>query len=845
MRPVRVRRPFIDGNSLFVLWDGMHSNASRPGLFRVVLKVASMDEKTLATLEYPKILERLAGYAAFSASADLARSIRPTADFDEVMKAQARTTEARRLLDVNSNVGVGGAHDVRPLVDRAARRAVLEPSELLAIKDTLISARELSRVFERGAETYPVLTEIGKFLPPPPGIVDVISKTISDRGEVLDTASPKLGSIRGEIKVAHERLLAKLQKMVSDSDITPMLQEALITQRSGRYVIPLRAEFKGRVRSIIHDQSSSGATLFVEPLVIVDLNNQWHELQLAERDEVRRILAELSDQVGAVAESINLLVDSLAKIDLALMCAKYAEDIHASEPILESLKGKGRPNHPGSVIRLDRARHPLLDSQSVVPIDVILDDQTFSVVITGPNTGGKTVTLKTVGLLVLMAQSGLHIPARSGSALSIFHEVFADIGDEQSIEQSLSTFSGHIRNIVRILRRADEKTLVLFDELGAGTDPQEGAALARSILTHLVSKRIPCMVATHYPELKVYAHGTAGVINASMEFDVESLRPTYHLTIGLPGRSNALAIARRLGLPPEIIDGAKAELNPDDLRAEDLLNEIHRQRDLTRRARQQAENSLKHVEKQKTDLASRLEKIEDERHEILEKARQKTEVEIADLQDELEDLRRQMSRARQPLEALKPLQEQVNGLSTRAEKAVARQVIQESAPRPLRLGDKVRVRTIKMDGVITAMSDTDFEVQLGNLRVRARTHDIHRIGDPEPVAAEDAAKTVLVRQGPATKKEKTAASATFYPSPGMELDLRGQRVEDALEALDRYLESAFLAGLPFVRIIHGKGTGRLRQVIREALGQSSHVKSWEAGGDKEGGEGVTVAKMAV
>lgn len=805
-----------------------------------------MDEKTIGTLEYHKILERLAGYASFSASADLARALRPVTDFDEVKRRQARTSEARRLLDTNADARIGGAHDVRPLVDRAARGGVLEPSELLAVKDTLICARELARIFERSGETlYPALTEIAVNVAPPPGIVDAISRTISDRGEVLDSASPKLASLRSEIKVAHDRLLSRLQKMINDSNVAPMLQEALITQRNGRYVIPLRSEFKGRVRSIVHDQSSSGATLFVEPLVIVDLNNQWHELQLAERDEVRRILAELSDQVGAEAVRITQLVEALAAIDLAMMCAKYAEDLRATEPVLESMKGKGRPDHPGSVIRLEQARHPLLDQNTVVPIDVVLDNKTFAVVITGPNTGGKTVTLKTVGLLVLMAQSGLHIPARSGSALSVFRNVFADIGDEQSIEQSLSTFSGHIRNIVRILRRANEQTLVLFDELGAGTDPQEGAALARAILMHLVERRIPCLVATHYPELKVYAHGTAGVTNASMEFDLQTLRPTYHLTIGLPGRSNALAIARRLGLPQEIIEAARSEINPDELRAEDLLNEIHHQRELTRRARNQAEQAQRQAEKLKAELAARLEKIEDERRAILENARQKSEEALADLEAEMEELRRQLARARQPLEALKPLQEQVAEMSASIQRPVERQAVQESTSRPLRLGDKVRVRSIKMDGVITAMSDNDFEVQVGNLRVRARLNDLHRAGEPETPAPAAAEKQPAPRSPATSSSARTVPSTPFYPSPGMELDLRGQRVEDALDALDRYLESAYLAGLPFVRIIHGKGTGRLRQVIREALTQSPHVKSWESGGDKEGGEGVTIGKLAV
>jgi DNA mismatch repair protein MutS2 len=803
-----------------------------------------MDEKTIINLEYPKILERLAGYAAFSASADLARELRPATEYDEVIERQALTSEARRLLDVNVNASVGSATDVRPLVERAARRGVLEPSELLAVKDTLISARELARVFERGAEAYPHLAEAGKFLPPPAGIIELISRSISERGEVLDTASPKLGSIRSAVKIAHDRLMAKLQKMVTDSNIAPMLQEALITQRSGRYVIPLRAEFKGKVRSIVHDQSASGATLFVEPLVIVELNNEWQEMQLAERDEIRRILAEISDAVGSVAERIQFIVEALARIDFALMCAKYAEDLRAAEPVLESLKGKGRPNHPGSVIRLDQARHPLLDSQTVVPIDVSLDDQTFAVVITGPNTGGKTVTLKTVGLLALMAQSGLHIPARSGSTLSVFQNIFADIGDEQSIEQSLSTFSGHIRNIVRILRQADERSLVLFDELGAGTDPQEGAALARAILAHLVERRIPCLVATHYPELKVYAHGTPGVTNASMEFDLATLQPTYHLTVGLPGRSNALAIARRLGLPAEIIESARADINPDELRAEDLLNEIHRQRDLARKARQQAENALRQAEKQKMELAARLERIEDERHAILEKERQKSDVEAANRQDEIEELRRQLARARQPLEALKPLQEQAAEVSAKAQRGIERQVVVDATPGPFRLGDKVRVRSIKMNGVITALSESDFEVQVGNLRVRTRQNDIQRAGEPDIVIVEESPKAVLSRAVSPEKAGKSAAASTYYPSPGMELDLRGQRVEDALDSLDRYLESAYLAGLPFVRIIHGKGTGRLRQVIRDSLSQSPHVKNWEPGADNEGGEGVTVVRLA-
>lgn len=803
-----------------------------------------MDEKTTVTLEFPKVLERLAGYASFSASAELARHLHPVKTLEEALRLQKITSEARLLLSLNPDLTVGGATDIRPLAERAARHGVLEPSELLAVKDTLISARTLARTFERAAAQYPHLAEIAAGFPPPPGVIDAISRAISDRGEILDQASEKLARIRHDVRVAYERLMARLQKMVTDPKIAPMLQEALVTQRNGRYVIPLRSEFKSQVRSIVHDQSSSGATLFVEPLAIVDLNNEWHELQLAERDEERRILAELTDLVGANIEIIRRLVDALARFDFALACAKYAEDLRASEPLLVPYRPTTR-EHPGSAIQLIQARHPLLDPASVVPIDLELDEQTFCVVITGPNTGGKTVTLKTVGLLVLMAQSGLHIPARSGSALSIFENVFADIGDEQSIEQSLSTFSGHIKNIVRILRRANHRTLVLLDELGAGTDPQEGAALARAILADLVERRIPSLIATHYPELKLYAHNTPGVINASMEFDLHTLRPTYRLTLGLPGRSNALAIAARLGLDPKIIEDARKEISPEELRAENLLNEIHRQRELARRAREKAEREQRESEKLKAELATRLEKIEDERLALLEKVRARAEEETEALRREVEEVRRQLVRARQPLEALKPVQERAEALLNQVQEPVVRQPVPESPERrTLQPGDKVRVRSIQMDGVVTAIGEGDVEVQVGNLRVRARPADLLRKGEIEPAPTEEPRSAQA--KGKTTLSSAALRPATpFYASPGMEIDLRGQRAEDALEALDRYLESAYLAGLPFVRIIHGKGTGRLRQVIREALSASPHVKHWENGLEKEGGDGVTVAHLAV
>jgi DNA mismatch repair protein MutS2 len=795
-----------------------------------------MDEKTITTLEYPKVLERLAEYAAFSASAELAQALRPTDDLELALQRQARTSEARRLLSIQSEVGVGGARDIRPQVDLAAHAGVLEPAALLDVKYTLIAGRELAKIFEHHAAEYPTLTTVAAAIQPPHGLIDAISHAISDHGDVLDQASDKLASTRRELRASHDRLMTRLDKLISDTRVTPMLQEPIITQRNGRYVVPLRADFKGRLRAIIHDQSSSGATLFVEPLVVVDLNNRWHELQLAERDEERRILIDLSSQIGMSAGQILQSVTALAELDLALMCAKYAEDLHAIEPVMTQFQ-TARANHPGSTVHLYKARHPLLDQEKVVPIDIDLDEQTFALVITGPNTGGKTVTLKTAGLLVLMAQSGLHIPAQSGSSISIFQDVFADIGDEQSIEQSLSTFSGHITNIIRIMNQSSLQSLVLLDELGAGTDPQEGAALARAMLGYLIKRRITCLVATHYPELKAFAHTTPGAVNASMEFNLRTLRPTYHLTIGLPGRSNALLIAERLGLDKEIIQDARSTINPEDLHADNLLDEIHRQRNAAQRARDVAERDRQDAEKIRVQLNARLNKIEDERLNLLEKARSEAEAEINAMRGELDEVRRALLHARQPLDLIKPLQSQLEDLQAEVEIPVRPQEKVEPA-RPLKVGEKIQVRSLKMQGVITALGEEEAEVQAGALHMRARLEDLQRINErqePAPLPVTPVKKKAA--------KEDATPKTPFHQSPGIELDLRGQRAEDALTVLDQYLESAYLAGLPYVRIIHGKGTGRLRQVVREALQQSSHITHWENGLDNEGGEGVTVAHL--
>jgi DNA mismatch repair protein MutS2 len=801
-----------------------------------------MDDKTLRMLEFPKIVEKLAGYAAFSASKELALTLSPAKTLAEANKRLARTTEARRLLSTNDSVGVGGATDIRPLASLAQRGGLLSEFDLMAISSTLVGARVLSRTMEKNANGYPQLSEISCLLRPPSGIIESISRCISDHAEVLDSASTKLQSIRSEVKVSHDRLMSKLERLINDAHTAPMLQESIITQRNGRYVIPLRAEFKGRLKSIIHDQSASGSTLFVEPVAVVELNNHWHELQLAERDEIRRILAELSAQVGAEAESIQGIVSALAEFDFCLMSAKYAEDLKATEPLLHPIHPPEKEHTPGTVIKLLKARHPLLDPETVVPVDIELDPLTYAVIITGPNTGGKTVTLKTVGLMIVMGQSGLHIPAQSGTELSFFENVFADIGDEQSIEQSLSTFSGHITNIVHILDNARSKTLVLLDELGAGTDPQEGSALARAIMLFLVEKRVPCMIATHYPELKALAHATPGAVNACMEFNPKTLRPTYRLTIGIPGRSNAFAIAQRLHLPDEVLDAARAMIDPDELKAEDLLNEIHHQREVARKARAAADHDRSIAMNLKQELTKRLDQIEEEREREIEKSRKQAEEELENLRKELAEVRQNLLRARQPLEALAPIQEKIEKVEIKVSHPVSRKEVQGSsiAFTP-QLGKRVRLRSLDTEGVITSLGQEEAEVQVGNLHMRVKLNDLTSIKEPAEIPAENSGKR---SKHPSSEPEQTSTTkAPFVPSPGMEIDIRGQRAEDALDILDRYLDSALMSGMPFVRVIHGKGTGRLRQVIREALQENANVASFEQGADNEGGEGVTIVHL--
>lgn len=790
-----------------------------------------MDSKALETLEYPKIIRRLADHCHFSPSRERALDLHPYTDREKVETLQEETAEAVRLLSYHPGTTIGGARDLRPLVGDARRGILLEPEALLKVKYSLIAARDLKRFMEDVEKDYPRLEDVASQLPTSLGLVDAISNAISDEGEILDSASENLARIRRELRVQHDRLRERMENMINSSRISKYLQEPIFTQRDGRYVLPIRADAKGKVRGIVHDKSASGATLYVEPERVVEGNNRHRQLKVDERNEERRVLSALSKQVGDHGNTLQAMIETQAYFDLALARGRFAASMDAHRPTLHPFPEVREGKHPGVVLRLFSARHPLLPAEEVVPIDVALDEETYALIITGPNTGGKTVTLKTVGLLACMAQSGMHIPAASGSELSFFENVFADIGDEQSIEQSLSTFSSHINNIIHILEEANPRSLVILDELGAGTDPQEGAALGRALMNHLLERGITTLVTTHHPELKAYAHTTPGVVNASVEFDLDTLQPTYHLTVGLPGRSNALAIARRLGLSEEIVSEAREKINPADVKADDLLDEIRRQRKMAEEARQAAEHARQEAEEMRESLAERLRDIEEERYQALEEARQRAREEVQDLRRQVEALKEDLEREEEPGRSIEEVEEEIEQVDEELAQPTPRPKPDIAPPRkkgPILIGSRVYIRSLDQKGIVESMDEEEAEVRMGNMRVRADVSDLEPTGEGIP-----------------DKKgaQSTVSKPKDVESPGTELDLRGQRVDEALTNLEYYLDKAFIAGLPWVRIIHGKGTGRLRTAVRKELKSHPQVETFERGDLGEGGDGVTVVNF--
>ena len=795
--------------------------------------LAGMNEHSLHVLEFDKIIDRLMRYASFEPGKERISAWRPTNDLGEARLWLQETEEARRLLSQQPDLHLGGVHDLRPWLAQAERGGVLAPNDLLQISSSVLRARRLRQLLLGNRHNAPALADWGERLQDLEHLAAAIGRAISERGEVMDGASPRLARLRSEIRTLQDRVMDRIQRIAHNPDNAPYLQEAIVTQRRGRYVLPVRAEFKGKLPGIVHDQSGSGATLFIEPFSIVDLNNTLSQRLAEEEEEITRILRELSELVADEALYLYLILETLAGLDVILARARYADELRAASP--ELLGFKRLPHfkpeqHPGVILDLHQARHPLLDEAAVVPIDFHFSDDAFIIIITGPNTGGKTVSLKTAGLLAMMAQAGMAIPAEPGSRLTLFENIFADIGDEQSIEQNLSTFSSHMHNIIRILDEASPHSLVLLDELGAGTDPEEGSALARALLQRLRDRGIPTAATTHYSEVKLFAHTTAGIANASVEFDLETLSPTYELTIGLPGRSNALAIARRLGMPADIVGLAESVIQPDSLTADSLLAEIREARDAARQARRRAETHERVIVAKEAALREQLAHIEEARRAVLNEARAESQAELAALQEEIRKVRSRLGKGGVSQHE-RFLQQADKALKARKE---AEKHLPESVePEPKRIagpplpGDIVWIESLYSSGEVEDVweEDNEAEVRVGSFRITLPFDQFEIKERPQPE--------------PPTASARGFARAAA--SPGMELDLRGMRVDEALDALDEYIDRAYLAELPWVRIIHGKGTGALRNVVRDFLRNHPVVSRYRPGEAGEGGDGVTMA----
>ncbi len=797
-------------------------------------------------LELDKVLALLAAKTSFSAGRELALALEPSADLAVVERRQAATEEARQLPELKPGLGLGlgGARDVRPVVQRAGLGGLLQPVELLDVAATVRAARLWRTTLTRLRGTLPTLADVAERLDEHRPLQEEIDNAIDESGEVSDNASPELRRIRHGLRVAQDRLLSHLRELLNSPNVRPALQDAVITQRNGRYVLPVRADSKGRVKGIVHDQSASGQTLFVEPLVIVEAGNRVRQLEAEERHEVERILRALSDQVAQQADDLEITVEALAELDLDLAKGRLADEQRASRPTLRPLPRRSRA---APVVRLIEARHPLLRGD-VVPISLELGLDFDILVITGPNTGGKTVALKTVGLLALMAQAGLQVPAEEGSELSIFRGVYADIGDEQSIEQSLSTFSSHITHIVQMLEHADASSLVLLDELGAGTDPQEGSALARAILCDLLERGTFCVGTTHYSELKAFAHATPRMENASVEFDVETLSPTFRLMVGVPGRSNALAIASRLGLAREIVDQARQLVDPSAIESEALLASIQRERVEAETAMREARRLAGDAEKLRRRLRDELRETERARHDVLRQARAESEQALAELKreaqrriDAIADQRGDRRRLRESiaeLEALTPLPAPAAELPPDAAEADDELPL---GPPLLAAGEEIVVPRIGMAGTVLSVQENgDAELDVRGMRVRVRAAELAEARlasrhDRQAVQQVDASQVA----GPVLARAETAPL-----TPPTQLDLRGLRRDEAGDTLDRYLNDAYLAGVSQVRIVHGKGTGAVRAAVREQLAGHPLVSRFTSAEQAAGGDGATEVVLA-
>jgi len=798
--------------------------------------MVTLGDRDLELLEFHKIRGILAGFTSFSASRQLALDLRPLLDEEEVCLRLRESAEARHLLSLSPDFHIGDVVDIREVVKMAARGKVLEPTSLLEIERTLGAGRRLKSHLMNLSGELPLLSGLARDIVALEQLQKDIGGCLTPTGDLLDTASSSLASVRRRMREVRQELLTHLQAIIRSPRRQKIIQDPIITERGGRYVIPVREECRRQIKGIVHDVSNTEATVFIEPLATIDVQNELRELTMDERHEVERILRTLSSEVGAYEREISRNIELIAEIDLALAKARYAREAKATEPLMVAAgrNPEAKANEPVGVLRLVEARHPLLGSKAV-PLSVEIGRDFSILVITGPNTGGKTVALKTIGLLSLMAQAGLPIPALAESRIPLFDGVYADIGDEQSIEQTLSTFSWHIGNIVRINNSATEKSLVLLDELGTNTDPGEGSALARAILLHFLSQGTMAVATTHYTELKALAHTTDGMQNAALNVDPVTMAPTYHLTVGIPGGSNALATASRLGLTTGIVTRARYMLSEGSQELGDLLVHLATEQKSIESLRHSLEKELNEAQQKNAELGNRLRQLEAERQKIVKDVRDQVVREAAGLQRELREaaaeLRKEKSRGKveQAKKALTEVQEQLNTEAWQARAAVEMDE-QEGETGAITVGDTVWLKEVGMPATVLAMSE-----ERGLVEVRARkvkmTLNLDSVEKRIP-------STGAVKTGGAVITKRLSK-----PSIPLELDLRGKRAEEVELALDGYLNEASLYGLSQVRIIHGIGTGTVRQIVREVLASHPLVTSFRAGEKGEGGDGVTMVSV--
>ncbi len=789
-----------------------------------------MNEKALNTLEYYKIIDMLCSHATSASGRELCRNLKPSADLSEIQLAQQQTSDALTRIFQKGSLSFAGTHNLGASFKRLEIGGTLSIEELLRIA-SLLEVAKRARIYARSEREDVRLDSLDEFfsaIEPLPSLLGEIRRCILSEDEIADDASAALKNIRRSIKNTNEKIRSQMNDMLNSS--RNHLQDAVITMRNGRYCLPVKAEAKSQVPGMIHDQSSTGSTIFIEPMAVVKLNNDLRELHMKEQEEIEVILASLSN---LAAESVSYLKSNyeiLTQLDFIFAKGALARQYNGSAPVFNQ-------EHR---IRIRKGRHPLLDSHKVVPIDIHLGDEFHLLIVTGPNTGGKTVSLKTVGLFTLMGQAGLHIPANDRSELSVFEDVFADIGDEQSIEQNLSTFSSHMTNIINILMHVNENSLVLFDELCAGTDPTEGAALAISILSRLHSYGVRTMATTHYSELKVFALSTPGVENACCEFSVETLSPTYRLLIGIPGKSNAFAISGKLGLPPEIIEDARSRMTEQDENLEDLISDLETSRITMEKERLEAEQYRQETEALKRRMEEKQERLDSQREKIIRQANEEAHAILREAKEVADQTIKNFHKYGQGNATAKDMEQERSKLRNKMntlEKDMAmkqKETANHKVPKKLRIGDSVKVLSMNLKGTVHTLPNDkgDLYVQMGILRSLVNIRDLVLLEEPAPFG---------------NKKKSTGAGKIKMSksvSISTEINLIGKTTDEAIALLDKYLDDAYLAHMPSVRIVHGKGTGALRKAVHGHLKRLKYVKSFRLGEFGEGDSGVTIAEFS-